>query len=134
MNRSMLGTYWTIWSQQKPVLVCGKIVVGSRRVKLAPPFVEWAAIEFTVTNTTFPAAAPLGSLTSAAGWPSFAFVRKLIPACALRAPCCVRSPCATRGAVAFGRGGGLRNLPIGVAHGAVSFTSEPKTGFLRGNF
>ena len=41
MKRSMLGTYWTIWSQQNPPsAVLSKIVVGSSDLKLLPASVE----------------------------------------------------------------------------------------------
>jgi hypothetical protein len=41
-NRSMLGAYWTIWSQKKPPSsVLSKIVVGFSEVKLLPTSVEY---------------------------------------------------------------------------------------------
>src|ERR1017187_6152018 len=63
IKRSMLGTYWTIWSQQNPTASAGKIVVGSNFVNVLPPSVEYAANQFEVTNTTPPPLAPLGSAT-----------------------------------------------------------------------
>src|SRR5690242_10442842 len=64
MKRSMLGTYWTIWSQQYPMTSAGKIVVGSNCVKTLPPSVANAANQFEVTKTTpSPVAPPLGSPT-----------------------------------------------------------------------
>src|SRR4249919_2133537 len=62
MKRSMLGAYWTIWSQQKPIASLGKTVVGFTWANVAPPSFEYAANQFAETKTT-PASfvAPLGS-------------------------------------------------------------------------
>jgi hypothetical protein len=41
MKRSMLGAYWTIWSQQKPPsAVLSKTVVGSSDLNVLPASVE----------------------------------------------------------------------------------------------
>src|ERR1700730_4282914 len=64
MKRSMLGTYWTIWSQQNPTASLGNIVAGFKYVNVFPPSVEYATPAFAVIKTTPPPLAPLGSALS----------------------------------------------------------------------
>ena len=62
MNRSMLGAYWTIWSQQKPPsAVLSKIVVGSNDLNVLPASVEYDTYRLAVAMTTLPLSAPLMS-------------------------------------------------------------------------
>src|ERR1051326_753223 len=62
MKRSILDAYCTIWSQQNPMGVLGKMLVGFNCVNAFPPLVEKAANELAEANTMPPPfALPLGS-------------------------------------------------------------------------
>src|SRR5512143_1510614 len=79
IKRSMLGTYWTIWSQQYPTASLGKIVVGSKCVKEAPS-VEYAAVQLAVEKMTPPPVTPpLGSAHTASGSPLQPWPAEVIP-------------------------------------------------------
>src|SRR5215472_11137932 len=62
---SRLGSYRTVWSQQKPPSAGGKVVKGLRKVQVPPPLLEKAAYQFPVMNRTRPDIPVLGSLTVA---------------------------------------------------------------------
>src|SRR5437588_9990114 len=71
MNRSIFGTYWITWSQQRPLSrraplesfdgLLGQILVGSTVLNVLPLSVDSAPNVFPVANTTPLPSAPLMS-------------------------------------------------------------------------
>src|SRR6266480_5282908 len=135
MNRSMLGTYCTIWSQQKPTSSFGKIVVGFNCVKVVPPSVEKAAVQFAVTKITPPPLAPLGSagLSPVAMLevrPNALFARNTMGTGALGARTCPKEAICTLVLSAVGVPG--TNGAVGTG-GAAGLTCSSKLGGTGGN-
>src|SRR5579859_3636094 len=105
MKRSMEGAYWMIWSQQNPIGVLGKIVVGSRTLKVAPPSFEKATFQLAETKITPLPLAPLGSAQAAAASPLHPIPAPLNPTGLLASK-------AIAGGSPFGAG--LGTVPVGV--------------------